>query len=63
MSDQYGHVVPLYAVPIHDTIASGDLQKMKALAAQADRQLASQGDVGKALAALKAEIAKLEARR
>jgi hypothetical protein len=55
------HVVPtpLYAVSIHHCIAHGDLPRMKALAAEAEKY----GDVSAALGALKAEIAKLEADR
>jgi hypothetical protein len=52
---------PLYAVPIQDAAASGDLDEMKALAERAERHLAADGDVAGALETLKAEIAKQEA--
>ena len=51
---------PLYAVTIHHCIALGELQKMKALANEAEKQLAEHGDVRAALEVLKAEIAKAE---
>jgi Domain of unknown function (DUF1843) len=56
-------IVPLYGVTIHHCIAGGDLAKMKELAAQAEKYLADNGDVGAALEVLKIEIAKAEARR
>jgi hypothetical protein len=57
-----GHVHPLYAVSIHHCIAGGDLQKMKALADEAQQHLNSHGNVSAALEALKIEIAKLESK-
>jgi len=60
VTDTLPHVVPLYAVAIQNSIASGDLAKMQDLSAQADRLLADQGDLGGAVTALKAEIAKLQ---
>lgn len=57
-----GHPVPLYGVTIHRCIAGGDLQKMKELCAEAEKQLAEHGDVRAALEVLKAEIAKAEAK-
>jgi hypothetical protein len=53
---------PLYAVAVHQAIASGDHAKMKAVAAEAQQHLAEHGDVSAALEALKSEIAKLEAK-
>jgi hypothetical protein len=53
---------PLYAVSIHRCIAGGQLQQMKALASEAEKQLAEHGDVRAALEVLKAEIAKAEAK-
>ena len=52
----------LYAVPIHQCIAKGDLAEMKALVDEAERYLRNHGDVSAALEALKVEIAKLEAK-
>jgi hypothetical protein len=51
---------PLYAVAIQNSIASGDLAQMQDLSAQADRLMADQGDLGGAVTALKAQIAKLQ---
>ena len=48
----------LYGVVIHGATASGDLARMKDIAAKADQYLAQVPDVQKALADLKAEIAK-----
>jgi Domain of unknown function (DUF1843) len=45
----------LYAVPIHQCIAKGDLGEMKAMVKEAEQYI---GDVSKALEALKAEVAK-----
>jgi len=51
---------PLYAVTIHDAICSGDLAKMKQIAAEAEEYLAKAGHLPAALQALKVEIAKAE---
>jgi hypothetical protein len=56
-----GGPIPLYAVTIHHCIAGGDLQKMKALAAEAEKHVADHGNVSAALEVLKAEIAKAAA--
>jgi hypothetical protein len=61
--EKHPHVHPLYAVPIHHCIASGDLTKMKALVVEAEKHLAEHGDVSAALEALKIEIAKAEVGR
>ena len=53
--------MPLYAVSIHHSIASGTLDDMKQLCKEAEDHLAQHGDVSAALEGLKAEIAKLEA--
>lgn len=53
-------IMPLYAVPIHRAIASGDLAQMKALASQAETHVTQHGHVAAALESLKLEIAKLE---
>ncbi len=50
----------LYGPPIQEAIASGDLPKMKQLAAEAEKHLQEAGDVRSALEYLKIEIAKLE---
>jgi hypothetical protein len=53
-----GGLVPLYGVVIHGAAATGDLARMKEIAAQADTYLAKTPEVQDALKALKAEIAK-----
>jgi hypothetical protein len=60
VTDTQPHIVPLYAATIHNAIATGDLAQLQALSAQADSLAAQQGDLGGAVAALKAEIAKLQ---
>lgn len=52
--------VMVYGVPIHHAIASGDLAKMKEMAAAAEKHLHEHGDVSAALEHLKIAIAKLE---
>ncbi|PXA87352.1 DUF1843 domain-containing protein [Caulobacter sp. D4A] len=52
---------PLYAVTITDAIASGEIEQLKKLAAEAEAHIQQYGDVPTLLAALKIEIAKLEA--
>lgn len=49
---------PLYADSIHGVIASSDLRRMQALAAEAEELLRQTGDVAAALEVLKAEIAR-----
>ena len=56
-------VRPLYGVVMYEAAASGDLQKMKEAAAEAEKHLADHGNVAAALELLKLEIAKLEARK
>ncbi len=53
-----GPIHTLYGVVIHDAAASGDIARMKDIAAQAERHLAATPAVQAALTALKAEIAK-----
>jgi Domain of unknown function (DUF1843) len=62
VTDTRPHIVPLYAATIHHAIATGDLVQLQALSAQADSLLAQQGDLGGAVAALKAQITKLQSR-
>ncbi|AYV47780.1 DUF1843 domain-containing protein [Caulobacter flavus] len=50
---------PLYAATITDAVASGDLEQLKKLAAEAEAHVQQYGDVATLLAALKLEIAKL----
>ncbi|HTA91705.1 MAG TPA: DUF1843 domain-containing protein [Polyangiaceae bacterium] len=50
-------IQPLYGVVIHDAAASGDLARMKATAAQAQRHIDATPDVQAALKELKTEIA------
>jgi hypothetical protein len=52
--------VPLYGVVIQEACCTGDLNRMKAVAKQAEEYLRESGDVPAALEALKIEIAKLE---
>lgn len=52
--------IPPYGVAIHQAVASGDLDQMKAVAQAAEDYLDSHGNVSAALEALKVEIAKLE---
>ncbi|HVE10736.1 MAG TPA: DUF1842 domain-containing protein [Paraburkholderia sp.] len=54
---------PLYGVGIQQATASGDLSRMKALASEAEQQLANSDQLKSALASLNAEIARLEAAR
>ena len=50
----------LYATAIHEATVSSDLERMKAMAQQAEQWLAESGNVSAALESLKLEIAKLE---
>ncbi|HEY6324059.1 MAG TPA: DUF1843 domain-containing protein [Thermoanaerobaculia bacterium] len=50
----------LYGVGIQEACASGDVERMKAVAKQAEEYLREAGDVSASLEALKIEIAKLE---
>lgn len=52
--------VILYGASIHEAVASGDLEKMKAVARQAEEHVREWGNVPAALEALKLEISKLE---
>ena len=56
----FGHGVAPYGPPIHQAIARGDLNEMRALASQAETYLSRTGDISAALALLRAEIAKAE---
>ena len=53
-------IVILYAATIHQAIASGNLEQMKALVSQAEQHLTEYGDVQTAVELLKMEIAKLQ---
>ncbi len=53
-------ITVLYGVGIQEAAASGDLERMKLVARQAEEYLRESGDVPAALEALKIEIAKLE---
>jgi len=63
MSESRPPYHPPYDMAIQQAIVSGDLAKMKAAARDAEQYLADHGDVAGALAALKVEIAKLEAHK
>jgi hypothetical protein len=54
---------PLYGVGLQQATASGDLNRMKTLANEAEQQLANVDQIKTALAGLNAEIQRLEARR
>ncbi len=56
------HPITPYGAAIHQSMAGGDLQKMKLVATQTEQYLAQYGDVRPALAMLHAEIARLEAK-
>lgn len=64
---QIAHLEPddtphiLYGVPIHEARQSGNLERMKAMAAHAEDWLSKTGDVEAALKALEGEIARLKA--
>jgi hypothetical protein len=49
-----------YGVAIQQAVASGDLQRMKAAAADAEKYLSEHGNVSAALEALRIEISKAE---
>ena len=51
---------PLYAVVIHEVVCSGDVNRMKQVAKEAETYLQQSGDIPAALQALKIEIAKAE---
>ncbi|TWI97651.1 uncharacterized protein DUF1843 [Mucilaginibacter frigoritolerans] len=53
-------IVVLYGVGIRDAIASNDVEKMKAVAAQAKQTIREQGDLHLALLDLLEAIDKLE---
>ena len=55
-----GHAVE-YGPAIHEAIASGDLQRMKAAATRAESFLKETGDVSAALEQLKIAIARIDA--
>ncbi|WP_323117815.1 DUF1842 domain-containing protein [Burkholderia alba] len=59
----HDHPVPLYGVGLQEARASGDLSRMKALARQAEQQLADHDAISAALAKLETEISRLTARR
>lgn len=50
----------MYGPAIQEAVASGDLEKMKAVARQAEEHLREWGNIPAALEALKIEIARLE---
>jgi len=55
-SSKKGPIVPLYAVPIRDCSARGNVREMKSMAAKAKKHIS---DVQGALARLEKSIAKL----
>ena len=57
-----GHPVPPYGAAIHQARASGDLDEMRKVAAEAEAHIEEYGDVAGALKKLKEQIARQEAR-
>jgi len=55
--------VPPYGVAIHQAIASGDVERMRSVAGEAETFLRQSGDVRAALELLKLEITKAEGSR
>lgn len=53
------HVIPLYGVAIQEAQASGDVEAMETVARRAEREGAGDPEIQKALAQLRAEIARL----
>lgn len=53
------HPIPPYGVAIQDAIASGDVDKMKSVADDAQNYLKEFGEIGDGLSRLKAEIDRL----
>jgi len=51
---------PLYATTIQEVLHSGELQRMREVAKEAEQYLQQTGDLSAALQALKIEIAKAE---
>ncbi len=61
MADKQDSTIrPLYGVVIHEAICSGDVNRMKQVAKEAEHYLQQAGDLPAALQALKIEIAKAE---
>jgi len=60
MTEKHNAPIPLYGVVIHDAICSGDVNRMKEVAQQAETYLQQAGDVPAALQHLKIEIATAE---
>jgi len=64
MADKQDSTIrPLYGVVIHEAICSGDVNRMKQVAQEAEQYLQKAGDVPSALQALKIEIAKAERKK
>ena len=59
MSGTGGPIIMLYAAGMQQAAASGDLARMRQLAAEAEAHLAQYGNVAAALEVLKVEIAKV----
>lgn len=56
------NAVPPYGTAIHQAIAAGDVERMRALAAETEDYLRRAGDVSAALELLKMEIQRAESR-
>jgi hypothetical protein len=59
MAERDWHSAALYAGPIHEAIASGDVQAMETLAQRAEREGAADPEIQKALGQLRAELGRL----
>lgn len=55
------HPIPPYGVAVRQALASGELDRMRATAAEAEEYLRNAESVQTSLAQLRAEIARLEA--
>jgi Domain of unknown function (DUF1843) len=63
LTGEYVTDIRPYGVAVQQAIASGDLTQMKTVAAAAETHLKEYGNISAALEVLKAEIAKLEAKK
>lgn len=63
MASNNSRLQPLYGVIINESLASNDVEKMKATAEQIKQTLNDQGDLKSALSQLEAAIAKASGSR
>jgi ATP/maltotriose-dependent transcriptional regulator MalT len=57
------NAIPPYGVAIHQAIAAGDADRMRALVTETETYLRNASEAGAALETLKAELRKLDAGR